>query len=62
MIKLLLATILVLLIYSLYRQLKNRAESLPGGRASNKRDKFDSTRAVEAEYQIIEEGEESEDG
>lgn len=65
MIKLLLITLLALLallIYRLYRQLKSRAESLPGRRASNKRDQFDSQRAVEAEYRIIEEGEERENG
>ena len=62
MIKLLLITLLALLIYCLYRQLKSRAESLPGRRASNKRHQFDSQRAVEAEYRIIEEGEERKNG
>ena len=56
--KLLLATVIVLLCYAVYRQLKGR----PRRGASNQRGSIDPSQVAEAEYCILdEEGAESED-
>ena len=56
--KLLLATVVALLCYAVYRQLRGRLRS----GASNKRSSIDPSRVAEAEYCILdEEGVESED-
>ena len=56
--KLLLATVIVLLCYAVYRQLRGR----PRTSASNKRGSIDPSQVAEAEYCILdEEGTESEE-
>ncbi len=56
--KLLLATVIVLLCYTAYRQLRGR----PRRSAPNKRGSIDPSQVAEAEYCILdEEGTESED-
>ena len=55
MLKLLLATILVLLCYALYRQLRGRVESSFGQGASYRGNEVDPHQAVEAEFRILDE-------
>ena len=62
MLKLILATLLVVAIYSLYKYFAGRYESRAGQRSSNGGKAFDERRAVEAEYRIVEEGEQEQDG
>ena len=62
MLKLILAILLVMAIYSLYKYFAGRSESRADQQSSNGGQVFDERRAVEAEYRIVEEEEQEEDG
>ena len=56
MIKIIILTVFLYACYALYQQLKYKLESRQGGGASNKREGFDLSQAIDAEYMVIEDG------
>ena len=62
MLKIILSLLLVVVIYSLYKYIARLSGSSTDKRSSNEGKAFDDRRAVEAEYQIVEEREQEEDG
>ena len=62
MLKFILAFLLLVAIYSFYKYFASLFSSGTEQRSSNGEKAFDERRAVEAEYRIVEEGEQEEDG
>ena len=62
MLKLIIVILLVVAIYSLYRYFAGLPESMADQQASNGGKAFDGRRAVEAEYRIVEERDQEDDG
>jgi len=58
MIKIIILTVFLYACYVLYQRLKYQLESRQGGGASNKREGIDPSQAIDAEYKVIEDGQE----